>query len=179
MRQQTMCGEPRGREFDPRVVLLLATPAVREAGRPALMALPWERDNLHPPNRSTGTTMRALVWAATLVCLSATASAEQLKSDYHSSANFYVPGCRAALGDIEDKTPLVTGLCIGATEAVGVFAKLLATNNSCIPSHVPVGAIIRTTLLYLESRPQRWHEPYVSLAMEAVAKNWPCKRPQR
>jgi hypothetical protein len=44
-----------------------------------------------------------------------------------------------------------------------------------IPDSVTQGQIVGVVVLYMEARPQRLHEPFRSLALEALFDAWPCR----
>jgi hypothetical protein len=106
---------------------------------------------------------------AILLALTMPASAEDL-----NSANYYLPGCKGWL-DREKKVPgpveaLKEGLCAGFIEGltyIGTF---------CVPSGVTSGQVVAVVVKYIEARPERMHEQFGKLAIEALRAAWPCKR---
>jgi Rap1a immunity proteins len=83
-------------------------------------------------------------------------------------ANIMLAKCMGALGD--------AGMwhCIGIVEGIaytGNFAKLF-----CSPPDMELHYIAIAVKVYIEARPQRMHEDFVPLAIEALTAAWPCKR---
>jgi Rap1a immunity proteins len=107
---------------------------------------------------------------AILVALTMPASAEDL-----NSANFLLPGCKGWL-DREKKLPapdeaLVQGFCAGF-----VVGLVYGAGGNCQPKGVTHNQSIAVVIKYIEARPERIHEPFVVLALEALIAAWPCKR---
>jgi hypothetical protein len=85
------------------------------------------------------------------------------------------------------------GECIGTVKTVAFLAGTmnlsvlalsgegqviaLKRNWSCadIPDGVTVGQELRVVIRYIEARPNRMHEPFRSLALEALLDAWPCR----
>ena len=45
----------------------------------------------------------------------------------------------------------------------------------CVPQGVTVRRGVAVLLKYLDQRPQRWHENFLDLAIEAYGATWPCR----
>jgi Rap1a immunity proteins len=104
---------------------------------------------------------------AILVALTVPASAQ---GSAQSSANEMLSGCK---GLISDKTPplreaLRQGRCAGLVYARSVFL--------CVPEGAMPEQGVRVVIKYIEARPERMHEPFGKLALEALEEAWPCKR---
>jgi hypothetical protein len=67
---------------------------------------------------------------------------------------------------------LVQGYCAGAVSAV------VATNPSvCAPVGWTTGQAVAIVLRFLEMNRERRHEGFEALALEALVRMWPCKKP--
>jgi len=92
------------------------------------------------------------------------------------SANFIVPGCQKFLSNRPDSL-LQQGRCFGIIETLLVIGQLkgmAAEFTFCPAPEVTTGQLIRKAVDYIESRPQRKHEDFVLLALEAFHEAWPC-----
>jgi hypothetical protein len=89
-----------------------------------------------------------------------------------NSANFYLPGCKGSLGP--QGTPLWgQGLCYGFIAGLGYMA---IGKDFCSPDGVTSQQAVAVVIKYIEARPERTHEPFGVLALEALTAAWPCKR---
>ena len=91
-----------------------------------------------------------------------------------SSANEMLSGCK---GLISDKTPplrdaLRQGRCAGYVAGL-VYARSVFL---CVPEGATPEQGVRVVIKYIEARPERMHEPFGKLALEALEEAWPCKR---
>ena len=88
------------------------------------------------------------------------------------SATFIMPGCRAFLA--ETRTSRVDQwkqiLCSGVVGAIAY-----AGSRICSPPDVSNEQTVRVVMKYIDERPQRHHEPFRKLALEALQANFPCK----
>src|SRR6266446_6441806 len=119
-------------------------------------------------------TFTAIAGLAGLIALSASA---ETADENPYSANSMLPACMAVLAISSGNPaagidPVEMGRCIGMIEGVA----LLANYGVFCP---PAGAIIKQRIqvitAYIEARPQRMHEDFRVLAVEAMQKAWPCK----
>jgi hypothetical protein len=112
------------------------------------------------------------------------------------SANHMLPACKR-FGTGSNEPPFWgafdQGECIGTVKTVAFLAGTmnlsvlalsgegqviaLKRNWSCadIPDGVTVGQELRVVIRYIEARPNRMHEPFRSLALEALLDAWPCR----
>src|SRR5262249_54543595 len=96
------------------------------------------------------------------------------------SANFMFQYCRGFISDQAQMPPPATalwrGTCVGSVQGLSLVSNLLPADiNSCIPDKVTLEQKVRVVLAYIERRPQRMHEDFHSLALEAMREAWPCK----
>jgi Rap1a immunity proteins len=94
------------------------------------------------------------------------------------SANELVPACKNFLAERGTtlKDGFDQGLCVGLLDAVNYLTGNLPPDfSSCNPKGVTVGQQVRVFLAYVERRPQRLHEDFRNLAIEAFHEAWPCK----
>jgi hypothetical protein len=90
-----------------------------------------------------------------------------------ASANAVMPGCRSFIsGDNRDL--IGQGHCAGMVDSIFYFG---ATHfGICSPSGVTVGQALRVAVRYIDQRPERMHENFRNLALEALQQAWPCRR---
>lgn len=104
---------------------------------------------------------------AILIALTMPASAEDL-----NSANYFMSGCK---GFLDASTPTVNavnqGLCAGFIAGIGYAAA-----SVCVPQGVTNNQAVAVVVKYIEARPERMHERFADLALEALTAAWPCKR---
>jgi hypothetical protein len=106
-----------------------------------------------------------------------------------SSANYFVPVCQRYLAAVtgapqeapQDDSRLIwffqQGECRGNIQALAFASDgmSLAEFRSCIPKGATDGQMVRVALAYIERRPQRMHEEFRGLVLEAWHEAWPCK----
>ena len=87
------------------------------------------------------------------------------------SANYIMQGCRSSAAD--NNTDLfLAGLCSGLTSGV-VYMRGLQV---CEPAGVTHSQEVRVVVQYIDARPERAHEDFRKLALEALTAAWPCTR---
>ncbi|MGA2891328.1 MAG: Rap1a/Tai family immunity protein [Xanthobacteraceae bacterium] len=84
---------------------------------------------------------------------------------------------------VADGTPptpddaLLTGVCLGEIEALNWIA--LGIHNerlrSCAPTMVTRSQLAKVVVAYLQQNAAQLREPFQSLALEALARIWPCQ----
>jgi len=90
------------------------------------------------------------------------------------SANFHLPGCQDLIQQKGDAYR--RGLCAGILIGLNYFINELPPDRrSCPPDGVKLSQAARVVLAYIERRPQRMHEDFRTLAVEAMHEAWPCK----
>ena len=114
---------------------------------------------------------KARLAVAILLALAMPASAQ---SGAQGSANEMLSGCKGLIGD---KTPplreaLRQGRCAGYVAGL-VYARSVFL---CVPEGATPEQGVRVVIKYIEARPERMHEPFGKLALEALEEAWPCKR---
>jgi hypothetical protein len=109
--------------------------------------------------------------AILLVALTMPASAQ--KTDAGRSANQMLSGCKGLL-DRNMGVPMFNqGRCIGFIDGLGYGI------GFCQPDGVTSGQAVAVVVKYIEARPERMHEDFGKLAIEALSAAWPCKPPTR
>jgi len=126
--------------------------------------------------------VKSLAFAAlTGVAFAAPASGQ----DAVFTANSQMPGCRSALTAIERSTKpdlvgaLGAGQCIGAINTLLMLAaadQFSPPYRLCFAEGVSTPQIVRVVVRYIDARPERQHQSFTLLAMEAVRAAWPCPR---
>jgi Rap1a immunity proteins len=125
--------------------------------------------------------------------LAFTATAALAEEDFES-ANYTMPGCRN-FGDhkLPDEN-FREGFCVGIVHGLiysGIRVKtflerdsdstgrLLGTlrRSECIaaPDEATLGQQVGVVVSYIEARPERMHESFRQLALEALRTAWPCR----
>jgi hypothetical protein len=92
------------------------------------------------------------------------------------SASFIAPGCQKFLSNRPDNL-LQQGRCFGIIETLLVMGQLkgMAPEFTFCPApEVGPGQLIRVAVDYIEHRPDRMHEDFLLLALEAFHESWPC-----
>jgi Rap1a immunity proteins len=127
---------------------------------------------------------RVCVWEETMFLLARytvaaavflSASAASAVEDAILSADQMLPACRAF---ITDNAPsdidgvFQAGRCIGLMQGLGYPSRLFGV---CPPDEVTLAQRTRMAVTYVEARPERMHEDFRALAVEAMQKAWPCK----
>jgi hypothetical protein len=46
----------------------------------------------------------------------------------------------------------------------------------CVPDRSTVGQAVRVIVAYVDQRPERMHEHFEVLVLEALRRAWPCRR---
>jgi hypothetical protein len=101
------------------------------------------------------------------------ASAASAVEDATLSAYRMLPACTAFIADkapSEIDAVFHAGRCIGLMQGLGFASRLF-----CPPDEVTVAQRARMAVTYVEARPERMHEDFRALAVEAMQKAWPCK----
>jgi hypothetical protein len=96
-----------------------------------------------------------------------------------TSANDVVPMCKKYLtprvGEDTLRTAWGQGVCHGIISSQLYVGESLPPHlSSCPPNGVTIGQTVRVVLAYIERRPQRMHENFRALAIEAMHQAWPC-----
>ena len=109
--------------------------------------------------------VRGIALVATLL---ATCGVSLAQEDPYS-ANDVMPGCREA----ENRTDATfrRGLCMGIVSTIGTAGLL---PGICRPENVTNFQVIRVVVKYIDDRPERQHENFKVLAIEALRAAWPC-----
>jgi hypothetical protein len=97
-----------------------------------------------------------------------------------NSANYLLPACKNFLvtGDSRPITSaFYQGVCVGTVDTLHLLIRILPETpfRSCPPNQVTTGQELRVIIAYIEARPQRMHENFRILAIEAMREAWPCK----
>jgi hypothetical protein len=103
-----------------------------------------------------------------------------LAQDAKFSANSMLPYCRAA---VNNQAPtlasdaIMQGMCVGIVDALDF---LMSANRaqedeyrSC-PPDVTLKETVQVVIAYIDARPERMHENFKTLAIEAIHDAWPC-----
>lgn len=89
------------------------------------------------------------------------------------SANVIMPGCRHFLSTSAD---FGSGVCAGQVNALAQTGRLMTQSlANCVPEGVTNEQLVRVVVAYIDRIPERTHEPFILLAIEALHAAWPCK----
>jgi|SRR5260370_32408902 hypothetical protein len=120
-----------------------------------------------------------------VLAVSATMAAEEDTS----SAHYILPGCQDFLALKQPHTDR-QGFCAGTVAGISFVGKDLrrlrpsylsesdaVTSLHCldIPEKLTLMQLVRGVIAYIEGRPQRMHESFNGLALEALRTAWPCR----
>ena len=96
-----------------------------------------------------------------------------------TSANSVFLGCKAFSEDRVTSSQLnqLGNFCSGIVHGLaGVGQQLTPPEwQSCVPSTSTARQLARVVISYIEARPQRMHEDFRRLTLEAFHYAWPCK----
>jgi hypothetical protein len=77
---------------------------------------------------------------------------------------------------IEKNTTYLAGVCAGAIAALSAAGHLwIEQVRSCPSTEATVQQGARIVVAYIEARPERMHEDWRKLALEALREAWPCR----
>jgi hypothetical protein len=102
-----------------------------------------------------------------------------------ASANQLLPGCRAYLSPRSTSATFSNGfnqgICAGIVGAIAnmVSGDLGVTGNwrcAKVPDGVTGEQAVRVVVRYIEERPNRMHESFEALTLEAILQAWPCRK---
>jgi hypothetical protein len=120
--------------------------------------------------------MRAVVWAALIV--SASEAAAQLPAG-DTSANAILRGCKAFVeGRATDAQLFSLGnFCAGMVTGLASVGQQLSTPEwqSCAPASTNAQELARVVVDYIGTHPERMHEDFRRLTLQAFHDAWPCK----
>lgn len=112
----------------------------------------------------------AVIFAITILMCSPIRAEEDLHS-----ANAMVPMCKDSSN--RSAAAFGSGVCIGTVETLAaVSGELSIARRSCAPKGATIEQFMRVAVSYIEARPNRMHESFKTLALEAFKKAWPCPR---
>ena len=96
-----------------------------------------------------------------------------VSAEVTDSANFLLPGCKALSRERESTPEWRRILCLAYIQGLvsGVGGK-----ETCPPKEVTGDQVVAVVVKYIEARPERMHEQFGKLALEALEEAWPCKR---
>jgi hypothetical protein len=122
--------------------------------------------------------------AACIAILPVTINAQDGPSPY--SANEVMKGCRAFIAKTKWEREasdaffdaFIRGICVGTVSTLAVAAASLErAAGVCMPEgQTTVAQQVRIVAAYIDARPNRLHEDFRVLALEALKDAWPCKR---
>jgi hypothetical protein len=118
--------------------------------------------------------MGTLVWIALLASLNEAVAQRPIED---TSANSWFLGCKACVeGRMNDARLVGIGnFCSGVIHALAYVGEALPPAvQYCAPPTSTAQQLARVVLTYIEARPQRMHEDFRLLVIEALHDSWPC-----
>jgi len=101
-------------------------------------------------------------------------------ADSSNSGNIRLPGCHnAAAGSpvAGEADAMGRGICLGEITALIAMSGFLQRPYAfCVPSGGTAGQATRIVLKAIEGAPERTHIDFVVLAIDALARAWPCQK---
>ena len=117
--------------------------------------------------------MRAIICGASMALTITTA--EAVEPDYFS-ANYALPGCKKYIAEESalkvDEKIYLAGRCAGI---IHVISQPFVNGCANIPAQATMQQVMRVVVRYIEARPERMHESFMNLAIEAVRDAW-CRK---
>jgi hypothetical protein len=125
------------------------------------------------------TTVFAIIAAASMLAPAIAADPD--------SANSRMPGCRELAEAMEraarnSNNPYRSGddfnqgLCGGTIQTLMFVARFIGV---CRPHEATLPQAIRVIIQYIDAQPERMHEDFNVLAIEALHNAWPCQQKQQ
>jgi hypothetical protein len=134
--------------------------------------------------------MRSIICSAMMALTVTAAGAAETDAQ---SASSMLPDCKAAIEGDRSGNGFARGFCVGTILGLAFLAENSGVNVTAfsgegqarwfdqgwrcvkIPESVTQGQIVGIVVVYIEARPERMHEPFHSLALEALFNAWPCR----
>lgn len=88
-----------------------------------------------------------------------------------NSANWMMEGCRTFLTGKVDTGAFKAGVCAGTISGLAFMG---SRGGFCLPDQVTGQQLVRVVVTFLDRKPERLHESFRSLAVEAFVEVWPC-----
>jgi hypothetical protein len=128
---------------------------------------------LRPSINGAGASLMRAIFLEVLAAALLVTNADAQSDTTNGSANFMVPRCQTFLAAVSGVRLSGVGVAVEAGYCGGaVYGLMFAT---CHPSDVTVAQAIHVTLAYIQRRPQRMHEDFRTLTIEAMHEAWPCR----
>ena len=114
--------------------------------------------------------MKTVATCAAMLVLAVTMAGAQ--DDDINSADFMLPHCRALVAR-ESSNYVFQGVCVGTIDSLQYVRPLMGCAD--IPNGVTADQALNVVIRYIEARPERRHELFKALVIEAMFNAWPCK----
>ena len=125
-----------------------------------------------------GGQMRSIICSALMALTIMMVGAAPVRAAAPITGNDIYPGCVLLVHPPASPPPagdiLVQGYCAGAVSAVALTSPYV-----CPPSGWITGQAVAVVLRFLDMHPERRNESFFALALEALGRAWPCKKPQQ
>jgi len=93
------------------------------------------------------------------------------------SANYHLSHCQAA-ANMKARPTLEQAECYGMIKTITSLngrGKLTRHSRFCSPQGSTIVQYLRVVIRFVKQRPNRHHEPFAVLALEALRTAWPCR----
>ena len=119
---------------------------------------------------------KTMIWAVLIASPSKAAGQSGAQDD---SAKAVLSGCKAFVEDRANGMELMMlgSFCSGVVYALGAAGQYVSMPEwrSCVPAGSTARELAQVVLKYIETRPERSHEDFRRLTLEALHDAWPCK----
>jgi hypothetical protein len=127
------------------------------------------------------TVLARVAICAAIIASSASEAAAQSSTKDDNSANAVYSGCKAFAQGLQPSNSEVATLgsyCSGMLHALAGIAKFVSPQyalwRSCPPPTSDAAQLARVVVKFVEEHPERMHEDFRVLAVEALHRAWPC-----
>jgi hypothetical protein len=122
---------------------------------------------------------QVIIGSALALTVTATGAAERDTT----SANFMLPYCKLAAGEVPEsgvdvKDLMWVGLCMGIVDGIAMALNTYESKSYCakLPSGGTLDQKVKVVVRAIEARPDMMHRDFRSLATFALMDAWPCKK---
>jgi hypothetical protein len=124
--------------------------------------------------------MRSIFIFATAITttISVAAAQDNAVSDKTVSGKYLLEGCRVIAGAnaVTTGDSFQAGICLGEINALiwadaGNYDENI---RSCVPDGTTAQQMARVIVAFFDKNPKRLSEPFEGLALEGLARTWPC-----
>ena len=121
--------------------------------------------------------MRYIITVAVAFFVPIVSATAQPPTSEDTSANCVFLGCKDFLEGRVTPRSALANFCSGVVDGLAGIGQYLTPPEwqSCAPPTSDARQLARVVVNYIEARPQRMHEDFRTLTLEAFHNAWPCK----